>query len=226
MRIAVSILIGLASTFVQAQEPVKHIDVFVVPYYRATESPYGNPQVAVARAFDERLSSDDPARIKEVEAEIRAKPDFITPMTMMVLSIRLYDMGFRDEAVFWHYAAKDRMRTISEIVSGGIAGAIVATRDFAATAGPTINGYAFCDLPKQGAIRQSAFEWVRDNPYQAIFSEQLPSRYADRAAALNNVVASIERSVHMEADFLSNPVNRERLEKARSENGAQKKYCW
>ena len=29
-------------------------------------------------------------------------------MTMMVLAIRLYDVGLRDDAVFWFYAAKDR----------------------------------------------------------------------------------------------------------------------
>lgn len=209
-----------------AQEPVKHVGVFVDPYYRAAADPNGIPAVAVASAFDARLSTNDRSKIKEVEAEIRSKPDLVTPMTLMVLSIRLYDTGLRDESVFWFYAAKDRMRTIAQIVSGGISGALVATRDFAATAGQTINGYAFCDLEKQKLARRTAFEWVRDNPYRAIFLEQLPSRVNDRAVALQDVLTSIEADVRKEAEYINAPPTREGLRKAREESGANLKYCW
>ena len=37
---------------------------------------------------------------------IVAKPQVVTPMTMMVLAIRLYDVGLRDDAVFWFYASR------------------------------------------------------------------------------------------------------------------------
>jgi len=210
----------------QAQEPVRQVAVFVEPYYRAAADPTGRPSVAVARAFDERLAGNDPRLIKEVEAEIRTQPELITPMTLMVLSIRLYDTGSRDDAVFWHYVAKDRLRTISQIVSGGISGAVVATRDFAATAGPTINGYAFCNVEKQRTARRAAFEWVRDHPYQAIFLEALPSRFADRAAALRDVLAGIEGDVRKEAEYLSDPANLESLKASRRQSGADARFCW
>lgn len=226
LRIIAPIVLALSALSASAQEPVKYVGVFVDPYYRAAADPTGNPTVAVAKAFDARLSMNDPKKIREVEAEIRSRPEFITPMTLMVLSIRLYDTGYRDESVFWHYAAKDRMRTIAQVVNGGISGAIVATRDFSATAGPTINGYAFCDLVKQRAARVAAFEWVRDNPYQAIFIEQLPSRFADRVAALKDAIATIEADVHKEAEYISDPKNLERFKAARLENGADSKYCW
>lgn len=226
MRLFILTLLALQTVQAYAQAPVKHVAVFVDPYYRAASDPTASPDVAVARAFDARLRMNDPNKIKEVEAEIRSEPELITPMTLMVLSIRLYDTGFRDEAVFWHYVAKDRMRTIAQIVGGGISGAIAATRDFGATAGQTINGYAFCDLEKQRTARRAAFEWVRDNPYQAIFLEQLPSRFTDRAAALRDVVAVIETDVRKEAEYISDPANLERLQKARQEHGANAKYCW
>ena len=38
-------------------------------------------------------------------------------MTMMVLSIRLYDVGLRDDAVFWFYVAKDRYIVLSEVLN-------------------------------------------------------------------------------------------------------------
>ncbi len=219
-------LLAVWATGASAQEAVKHIGVFVEPYYRAAASPQQRPSIAVARAFDDRLSQNDPTLVKAVEREIRSQPELVTPMTLMVLSIRLYDLGFRDESVFWHYAAKDRMRTIAHIVSAGITGANVATRDFAATAGPIVNGYAFCDTDKQRTTRRAAFEWVRDHPYQAIFLPQLPSPFADRAAALRDVVTEMENDVKKEAAYLGVPKNLERLKKVRAENGADRKYCW
>lgn len=226
LRSLVLALLALHAVFAHAQEPVRRIGVVVEPYYRAAAEPQGRPSVAVSRALDEGLSDNDPARIKEVESDIRAKPEMVSPMTLMVLSIRLYDTGYRDDAVFWHYVAKDRMRTISQIVTGGIAGAVTATRDFAATAGPTINGYAFCDMDKQRRTRRSAIEWVRDHPYKAIFFEQLPSPVPDRAAALRDVIASIDADVQKEAEYLSTPTNAERFQKARADNGADRRYCW
>lgn len=226
MRFIVPTLLALQVIGAYAQEPAKHVGVFVDPYYRAAADPTGSPSVSVAKAFDARLGMNDPKKIREVEAEIRAKPGLITPMTLMVLSIRLYDTGFRDEAVFWHYAAKDRMRTIAHVASGGISGAVVATRDFAATAGRTINGYAFCDFNKQRAARRAAFEWVRDNPYQAIFMERLPSRFTDRAAALQDVLAQIEDDLRKEAEYIGDPENRKAFQMARQENGANAKFCW
>jgi hypothetical protein len=226
MRTTIISLAILISSSCLAQEQVKHIGAFVEPYYRAAESATGTPQVAVARAFDDRLKLKDPSKIKEVEAEIRANPALITPMTMMVLSIRLYDVGFRDDAVFWHYVAKDRMFTINRVVSDGISGAMLATRDFAATAGQVINGYAFCNLEAQKSQRKRAFEWVRDNPYQAIFLPQLSSPFSDREAALKDAIGALENNVRKEADFVSESSNVERLKRVRSENGTHAKYCW
>ena len=91
MRITIASLALLISNSCFAQEQVKHIGVFVEPYYRAAANAAGTPQVAVARAFDARLSLNEPTKIKEVEAEIRANPDLITPMTLMVLSIWAFE---------------------------------------------------------------------------------------------------------------------------------------
>jgi hypothetical protein len=67
----------------------------------------------------------------------------VTPMTMMVLTIRLYDFGLRDEAVFWLYVAKERYIVMSEVLNvktPALAQADDAVRSFATLAGPIING--------------------------------------------------------------------------------------
>lgn len=136
MRITIASLALLISNSCFAQEQVKHIGVFVEPYYRAAANAAGTPQVAVARAFDARLSLNEPTKIKEVEAEIRANPDLITPMTLMVLSIRLYDMGFREvpRRFVWNLTAR--------IHRSGARWGLWATRQSELSTNPP--GGAFC----------------------------------------------------------------------------------
>ena len=51
-------LLGIASaaafsvSMAQAAEPVRHIGIYVQPYYEAAREPGGTPRVAVGRSFD------------------------------------------------------------------------------------------------------------------------------------------------------------------------------
>lgn len=42
----------------QAAEPVRHVAIYVQPYYEAAREPGGTPRVAVGRSFDHLLSSN------------------------------------------------------------------------------------------------------------------------------------------------------------------------
>ena len=71
---------------------------------------------------------------------------------MMVLAIRLNDVGLRDEAVFWFYGAKGAVhRDVRSVERERLRLRLAddAVRSFATLAGPIINGYAFCDLARQ-----------------------------------------------------------------------------
>src|SRR5262249_38532201 len=130
-----------------AAEPVRQIGIYVEPFYRSPETPGGKPRVAVGEQFDRLLSANRREDILAARDLIIAAPKLVTPMTMMVLSIRLYDVGLRDDAVFWFYVAKDRYLVMSEVLDVQFLGqAADAVRSFATLAGPIINGYAFCDL--------------------------------------------------------------------------------
>jgi len=154
-------LLGIASTaafsvsMAQAAEPVRQIGIYVQPYYEAAREPGGTPRVAVGRSFD-GLASNSHEDIVAIRDSIMRDPKRLTPMTMMVLAIRLYDVGLRDDSVFWFYAAKDRYLTLVDVATGGLAQVEQAVRDFATLAGPFINGYAFCDVANQQAIRAKA----------------------------------------------------------------------
>src|SRR5215469_9071809 len=153
-------------------EPVRHIGIYVEPFYRAAATPDGKPQVAVGEQFNALLASNRREDVLAARDLIVADPKLVTPMTMMVLAIRLYDVGLRDDAVFWFYVAKDRyvaMSGVLDVRAQSLAQAADAIQSFATLAGPFFNGYAFCDLDKQSALNAKAIDWVENNPYQAMF---------------------------------------------------------
>src|SRR6186713_3073806 len=193
-----------------ATEPVRQIGIYVQPFYEAARSPGERPRVAVGKQYNDLLSSSRREDILAARDLIVAKPALVTPMTLMVLAIRLYDVGLRDDAVFWFYAAKDRFLTLDGVVdvgAGGLAQVEDAIRNFSTLAGPIINGYAFCDIANQQAIRAKALDWVEQNPYEAIFMERLPAKQSNRKQALAEAVASLRQSAAKESAYLQDAGN-------------------
>jgi hypothetical protein len=229
LRAALAATLVASSCGAFAAEPVRHIGIYVQPYYAAARQPGEPPQVAVGASVNGPLSSTRREDIVAVRDRIRAEPKLITPMTLMVLAIRLYDVGLRDDAVFWFYAAKDRFITLSEVVEIGPSGlgqVEDAVRSFASLAGPIINGYAFCDLAKQQTLRRNALDWVEQNPYQAMFMPQMKTRPGDRDANLKASIRGLRDSVAKERAYFDDPKNREQFYATRKANSADVKFCW
>ena len=82
-----------------AAEPVREVGVYVQPFYEAGRTPGERPQVSVGQQYNELLSSNRRENILAARDMIIAKPAVVTPMAMMVLAIRLYDVGLRDDSV-------------------------------------------------------------------------------------------------------------------------------
>ncbi len=219
----------LLATRAGAAEPVKHIPVYVEPFYRAAATPHEAPQVGVGGPYSALLASTQRDNILAVQQMIFGKPALTTPMTMMVLAIRLYDFGLRDEAVFWFYAAKDRYFTLREVIvpdAPALAQSADAMNSFSTLAGPFINGYAFCDVAKQQAAREKALAWVESHPYQAVHLDQLPARGTDRKALLAAAIAKARDNLEKERSYLADPRNLQTLKEGRAKTEADAKFCW
>ena len=230
MRRLLASLAGAAAFSLSAAqaEPVRQIGIFVQPYYEAAREPGGTPRVAVGRSFD-GLASNRREDILGIRDRIVKEPKLVTPMTLMVLAIRFYDVGLRDDAVFWFYAAKDRfvtLATVSDVRSPQLAQVEDAVKNFAILAGPVINGYAFCDIARQQETRAKALQWVVDNPYKAIFLPQVPARPGDRDVNLRKAVAEITAAAAKEREYLAKPANVAELRAKRKENDADGRFCW
>ncbi len=229
LNFLVAIILTTLFTSAHSQQPVKFIPVYVEPYYNAGKTPTEKPRVAVSGQFNERLTSTDRIAIEQVTQDMQSQASRMTPMTLMVLAIRNYDVGLRDAAVFWFYVAKDRYATLAGVIdmnNPAVSQVTQATRDFANLAGPTINGYAFCDLKKQAAIRQEAIKWVEANTYEALFVDQLPGKPGDRRENLKTALAKIKSDAAKEAEYLAQPDNIEKIKESRKKNRADEQFCW
>jgi hypothetical protein len=212
-----------------AAEPVRYIGIYVEPFYRSAAKPDGEPQVAVGKQFNALLASTKREDILAARDLIAANPKLVTPMTLMVLAIRFYDVGSRDDSVFWFYAAKERYIVMSEVLDVKtqlLVQADDAVRSFAALAGPVINGYAFCDLAKQKELHAKAVEWVEKNPYDVMFMERAPALPGDRTVNHLRALANAKERAAKERAYFDDAKNVETFYATRKKNEADVKFCW
>jgi len=131
----------------QPEINASHIDVYVTPYYNSK-----GPSVSVGR-FSSGLASAKEDEFLATIATMKKDWDQLTFPELYVAAIRLYDFGYRKEAVYWFYSAQYRGRQFgvlldqSKMGSIGSAGfeLLQAQNAFFQLVGPYINGYAFGD---------------------------------------------------------------------------------
>ena len=210
-------------------EPVRQFGIYVQPFYEAARAPGGKPQVAVGKQYNDLLGSTRREDILAARDMVVAKPALVTPMTMMVLAIRLYDVGLRDDAVFWFYVAKERyivMSGVLDLKTQALAQADDAVRSFATLAGPIINGYAFCDLAKQKEQHAKAVDWVEANPYEVMFMAHAPALPGDRGENAKRAIANAKERSAKERAYFDDVKTRETYYATRKQNEADVKFCW
>ena len=165
------------------------------------------------------------------KARIETDPGVVTPMTMMVLAIRLYDVGLRDDALFWFYAAKARYTTLEDVIDirlSGLIGPSEAVKSFAVLAGPGDQRLRVL-RPRANNMRRTSrrSNGRRRTPIACCPCRSLTARDGDRAANLKKSIA--EQKIYAErerarfddpkfADCSSRPIARR--------NEADDKFCW
>src|SRR5213594_1303265 len=135
----------------KAAQPVSdpsHIDVYVTPYYNSK-----GPSVSVGR-FSSGLASAKEDEFLTTIARMKKDWDQLTFPELYVAAIRLYDLSYRKEAVYWFYSAQYRGRQFGLLLDQSKMGSIGsvgfellhAQNAFYQLVGPYINGYAFGDI--------------------------------------------------------------------------------
>ena len=144
------VAIDFASLALKAAQPEinpSHIDVYVTPYYDSK-----GPAVSVGR-FSSGLASAKEDEFFTTIARMKKDWDRLTFPELYVGAIRLYDLGYRKESVYWFYSAQYRGRQFGVLLDQTKMGSIGdpgfellhAQNAFYQLVGPYINGYAFGD---------------------------------------------------------------------------------
>ena len=150
------VALHLASFVLKAEQTEinpSHIDVYVTPYYNSK-----GPEVKVGR-FSFGLASAKEDEFLATIAEMKKNWDRLTFPELYVAAIRLYDLGYRKEAVYWFYSAQYRGRQFGVLLDQTKMGTIGspgfellhAQNAFYQLVGPYLNGYAFGD--KDGLVK-------------------------------------------------------------------------
>ncbi|WP_373778071.1 hypothetical protein [Glaesserella sp.] len=203
--------------------PVKSIDIYVAPYYSAAN---GVPEyVQVYTKIDALLMKNTRESFQQAVNIVEADPAFVTPMTMYALAARAYDLGLRDEAVFWYYVGQSRLSMVDHVLDLSKM-SMAEYAGFDRLVGAVVNPYAFCRIEKQRELQLKAVNWVKSHPYQALFEASIPSKQQDRQKALADAINNLDKSLADTKAYFDVAKNRAEFELQRQENKVDQRFCW
>jgi hypothetical protein len=143
------VLIGCAGLAVgQTITDSAHIKVYVTPYYNSK-----GPVIDVG-PFSSGLAAKNESEFVVTITKMKKSWDTLNFPETYVAAIRLYDLGFRKESIYWFYSAQYRGRLFAGLIDQDKMGSIgdpgfelfQAQNAFQQLVGPYINGYAFGDI--------------------------------------------------------------------------------
>jgi hypothetical protein len=123
------------------------IDAYITPYYDSK-----GPAINVG-PFSSGLASGDEKVFLDTIAKMKKQWPQLGFPELYVGAIRLYDLGYRKESIYWFYTAQYRGRQFTMFLDPAKTGSmgdpafelLQANAAFFQTAGVWINGYAFGD---------------------------------------------------------------------------------
>ena len=124
------------------------IDVYVTPYYNSS-----GPVVDVGK-FSAGLASKNRSEFVTTIQAMKKQWTALGFPQLYVAAIRLYDLGYRNEAVYWFYSAQYRGRQFGMLLDQAKMGSMGdpgfelfhAQDAFFQLVGTNVNGYAFGDI--------------------------------------------------------------------------------
>ena len=147
--IVILIFIGCAG-FAAGQtitDPTR-IEVYITPFYNSKGS------VIDVGQFSSGLAAKNESEFVATISKMKQSWDTLNFPETYVAAIRLYDLGFRRESIYWFYSAQYRGRLLAILIDQEKMGTIGnrgfelfhAQNAFQQIVGPYINGYAFGDI--------------------------------------------------------------------------------
>ena len=148
-QIALLILVGSAGlASAQTISDPAHIEVYITPYYNS------KGRTIDVGSFSSGLAAKNEPEFLATIAKMQKSWDTLNFPETYVAAIRLYDLGYRKESIYWFYSAQYRGRLFANLIDRDNMGSIgdpgfelyQAQNAFQQLVGPYINGFAFGDI--------------------------------------------------------------------------------
>jgi len=125
-----------------------HIEVYVTPFYNSK-----GPAID-AGPFSKGLAATNESEFVATVSKMKQSWENLNFVETYVAAIRLYDLGFRKESIYWFYSAQYRGRLFATLIDQANMGSMgnrgfelfQAQNAFQQLVGPYVNGYAFGDI--------------------------------------------------------------------------------
>jgi hypothetical protein len=197
------------------------IPIYVTPYYDSK-----GLQIEVG-PFSKELAAATDGTVRELITKMKKERDTLPIEAMYVVSIRLYDFGLKDDAVYWFHSATYRARLFQSIVPRTSIGNIgdpgfehtQAYGAFHTLAGEYINGYAFGDLAKlKKTIELVKSENEKIPKFKLIYPKQSFVPDESWPAKNKEIAAGLDKLL----DYIAK--NADEIKATRKKNGIEGKY--
>lgn len=197
---------------------VERAPIYVTPIYNS--SPF---EINVGQ-WSDRLLSMNKSNALEIEEELISEINNVSIETLYVFSILLYDLEFKDKAIYWFYSAQLRGKLFyssidkNKIVPEAYEYAM-AFNSFDQLVGQYVNGYAFGELETLVRILRNIQQEENPGiPLKQIYSkvnfikqDSIDKNYIEISSGLNGLI-----------DYIKS--NEDEIKKQRQENGMEGKY--
>jgi len=226
MKRRLSLFIIIACAFARAVvgqvvgDPAR-IEVYITPYYNSK-----GPEINVG-PFSKGLAAVSEPEFVATISKMKQSWSTLRFPEMYVAAIRLYDLGFRNEATYWFYSAQYRGRLFAILVDQekmGTMGApgfelVQAANAFQQLVGPYVNGYAFGDIDHLTQIVERVQNENKTVPgMERIYPVVSFKQKSDWASGNNGLNEGLTKFLAMLKDQKAS------LKKQRIENGTEQKF--
>ena len=200
----------------------RKIQIYVTPYYNC------EPFSINVGEYSEQLKSGSVRKMLALADEIKSKVDEVNIQTLYVLAIRLYDLGEKEDAMYWFYTAQLRRNVFIAMYDksenaeslGAPAFEIKhALLSFHQLAGQWINGYAGGEIDTWIATLEKVVDESKQMGYIAKAYPNISFKpESEQKQYIDEQVASIRELAKMLDE------RREEYARTRKENGMEGKY--
>ena len=199
----------------------RQIRVVIAPFYD-----WDGPKVEVGE-YGKEIAASDAKSIVSLSVNLKKQREKLKIETMYVLAIRLYDLGQKDESVYWFYSAQYRAKVFAAVLDKKSIGGIgdhtyeltKAHIAFFVTSGMYINGYAFGKLDM---LEQTILKVIDEGKKLPNFSAIYPTiKFIDSKTWQES---NSENRSKLESLLEYIKKNRSLIKKQRTENGIEEKF--